>query len=347
MNYYQHLLQPVSSDSPCGENLDYDPAFLLLQAKLQPRLGAEYGDFIEVADPVNWAEIERECHALLAKSRDIRLIVTLMRCRLRVVGLAAIAEGLQILQVLLKQWPDDLYPQLMDEGEFDPLLRANAFNELEDSSGLISDLRQHMLPKAVGVQCTIKDFERAFAVPRDDAALPEATARAIQNEWRNQALSEMATLGVAESTLAELSCQLQESLGEDMPAFSSLKRILALFSNVAPTAQVTERTNVSTQIPVQAKKEQSVSGTAEESDAVTTAQEDSSAVVVQNQTITHRAQALACLKDVQSWFVATEPGSPIILLLEFAIKTSGKSFTELMHLLPVDIVSHLNSTGRE
>ncbi|WP_446029530.1 hypothetical protein [Lelliottia amnigena] len=66
-----------------------------------------------------------------------------------------------------------------------------------------------------------------------------------------------------------------------------------------------------------------------------------------SQTITSRAHAFAALKEVQAWFVGAEPGSPVILLLQFAIKTSGKSFTELLQLLPADVVSHLNNAEKE
>ncbi|WP_330982229.1 MULTISPECIES: type VI secretion system protein TssA [Enterobacterales] len=341
MDYYQHLLQPVSGGAPCGENLEYDPAFLLLQAKLQPRLGAEYGEFVEVTDPVNWAEVERDCHALLAKSRDIRLLVTLMRCRLRVVGLSALAEGLQALLALLQQWPDDLYPQLLDEGEFEPLLRANALNELEDAYGLINDLRQHALPRAVGMQCAIRDLEKAFAIPRDENALPEATVRAMQNEWREKGYAEMVAVGVAQSTLIALSSTLCQSLGDAAPVFSKLKQILDLFTGAVPPCVET---------PASESKEdalpQAVAETATVQGVPETAVPQVQAVV-HNPDIASRAQALAWLKEVQAWFVAAEPGSPIILLLEFAIKTSGKSFTELMQLLPVEIVSHLNNAGKE
>jgi type VI secretion system protein ImpA len=342
MDYYQHLLQPVSQTSPCGENLEYDPALILLQAKLQPRLGAEYGGFTEAADPVNWAEVERDCHALLAKSRDIRLVVTLIRCRLRVVGLVSLAEGLQALLALLQQWPEHLYPQLQDEGDFVPLLRANALNELEDSSGLINDLRQHVLPRAVGMQCAIKDVEKAFAIPRDENALPEATVRAMLNEWRNSGHPEMASLGITQSVLQALSQSLHDSLGDIAPGFPQLKHLLELFSGFVPAKRETQGNDEMGHSP-QLVEAVSPSPTP----PVCVAEVAQELTPLAPQGINSRAQALASLRDVQCWFVAAEPGSPVILLLEFAIKTSGKSFTELMQLLPVEIVAHLNSAGKE
>lgn len=56
--YYHNLMQPIPGDHPCGLDLEYDAAFLLLQTKLQPKLTAEYGDFIEVAESINWTDTE-------------------------------------------------------------------------------------------------------------------------------------------------------------------------------------------------------------------------------------------------------------------------------------------------
>ena len=96
-DYYQPLMQPIPGSSPCGEAVDYDPAFIMLQSRLQPKIAAEYGNFVEAAEPVNWTETERDCLALLQKSKDIRLVVILIRCRMRKCGLSALAEGTEAL----------------------------------------------------------------------------------------------------------------------------------------------------------------------------------------------------------------------------------------------------------
>ncbi|WP_421757491.1 ImpA family type VI secretion system protein, partial [Cronobacter malonaticus] len=160
-------MMPLPGAFPCGVNLEYDSDFILLLSRLQPRLDAEYGQFIEAAEPVNWAEIERDCLALLNRSKDIRLLIILMRCRLRQTGLTALEEGLIALSFFLTRWPEDIHPQLYDEGEFDPLMRINALNELEDIHGIIGDLRNQLLPKAAGTQITLKIFVKSHALPRD------------------------------------------------------------------------------------------------------------------------------------------------------------------------------------
>ncbi|PVZ81817.1 hypothetical protein C9426_31620 [Serratia sp. S1B] len=342
MDYYQPFFRPIPGLQPCGTSLDYDPDFLLLQSKLQPRLEAEYGKFTEAADPINWAEVERECHALLAKSRDVRLIVVLMRCRIRVVGLRSIDEGLQALLALLQQWPDDLFPTLLDEGEFEPLLRANAFSELEDPYGLINDLRAHPLSRTLGTQCTVKDIERALATPWDENTLPEATVRAMLNEWHQQQDLEITSLDKARQCLQQLNSLLNDSLGDVAPTFDHLNHLLQLFTPGDEPLTQSSRSILG--------QETSVCPSPVLPTHPSDHEEKSEPVSLSPQPfakIQNREQALNYLKEVQAWFVAVEPGSPVILLLQFALKTSGKSFTELLQLLPADIVSHLNNVEKK
>lgn len=78
---------------------------------------------------------------------------------------------------LLKDFPNEVHPQLYDEGEFEPFMRANAISELDDIDGFLLDLRQLTLPKINGLQLTVKEIERAFAIPKDE------------NSWRKRVSS--------------------------------------------------------------------------------------------------------------------------------------------------------------
>lgn len=203
-DYFQPLMIPILGYHPCGESLDYDPAFSMLQSKLQPKLDVEYGNFFEAAEPVNWTEVERECLSLLQKSKDIRLVIILMRCRLRKAGIPALEEGLEALLALLQIWPDDTHPQLLDEGDFAPELRANAFSELENTHGLLADLRNLPLPRASGLQITIKEFEKAHQIPREEDALSDTAVAALIHDWHTNAREGIVPLGRAHLFLQEI-----------------------------------------------------------------------------------------------------------------------------------------------
>ena len=329
--YYHALLQAIPGERPCGESLEYDAGFIMLLSKLQPKLDAEYGSFVEAAEPVNWAEIERDCQALLQRSRDIRLVVALMRCRIRQIGVAAINEGLLALRQLLAAFPQDLYPQLTEEGEVDPVMRANALAELEDINGLLADFRSQLLPKAAGLHIAVKDFEKAHATPREEGALPEATVAALKIEWEARGDPAILSLQNAWVSLTELRTSLQASLGEETPDFARLSRLLRLFvdDNSLPEARQPVQAEPLTEAVSKPQPEQEAAG------------EPVSEARPAPKEITGRAEALLKLQELRLWFSRMEPGSPAILLLRFAEQTVGKSYSQLLKMLPPEVIEKL------
>ncbi|WP_199737321.1 type VI secretion system protein TssA [Erwinia psidii] len=339
-SYYQHLCGKISEEYSCGENLEYDAGFIMLQSRLQPRLDVEYGSFVEAAEPVNWAEIERECLSMLQRSKDIRLIVVLIRCRIRQIGIAALHEGLEALRHLLIVFPEDLHPQLLDEGEFDPLMRANALSELEDANGLLSDIRNQMLPKAAGLQITIKDFEKANASPREEGALPESIISALLHEWDEREDKTIYSLCEAGLSLKAIKDLLGDSLGHDTPDFSRLGPLLDLFGN-ATSQRITLTESL---LPERNPSETDTSADIL-TDTVTLPEEElivNSARPAVAKGITTRSDALLKLREIRTWFTKMEPSSPVIPLLAFAESTVGKSFSALLKILPADMIDKMN-----
>ncbi|WP_392431437.1 ImpA family type VI secretion system protein [Yersinia sp. HM-2024] len=371
--YYHRLMQPIPGDHPCGPSLEYDSAFLMLQTKLQPKLTAEYGNFVEVAEPTNWTDTERKCLELLGKARDIRLLIILMRCRMRQIGVSAVQEGLEALLWCLSAWPDDLHPQLLDEGEFEPFMRANAFAELDDIDGFIADFRNQPLPKAAGMQISVKELEKAYSFPREEGALEEATLQAIEHDWQARSDSAILSLQKAYALLLELTARLNHSLGDVTPDFVRLTTVLRHFggSNMADIAPIaafetpeyitaSEATEVYTAAP-EWQPEEIVTAISVPADTATPTyppvpqspplqSPPPVAVVAQvpiaPKGIQNRADALSRLIEVRQWFATTEPSSPVIALLSFSEKTIGKSFGELLQIIPPELISKLDA-GQE
>ncbi|EOV9572353.1 ImpA family type VI secretion system protein [Cronobacter turicensis] len=336
--YYQPLMQPLPGAFSCGVNLEYDPDFILLLSRLQPRLDAEYGHFTEAAEPVNWAEAERDCHALFQRSKDLRLMIILMRCRLRQIGLLALEEGLTALFSLIKRWPDDIHPQLYDEGEFDPLMRINALNELEDIHGLIGDLRNQILPKAAGTQITLKIFEKSHAVPRESDALPEILLSTLRHEWKTHNDPVINSLQAAKVWLDRIKSLLPGFAGTDLPDFPQLSQLLMLFYSQ------------SGQPPLSSLPPEALMSVITENDALPSLrmseEEPAPAPAItsgEQQNIRSRAEALSRIKEIRAWFLNTEPSSPVIPLLAFTEQTIGMGFNELLKFIPAELISRLDT----
>ena len=66
------------------------------------------------------------------------------------------------------------------QGDRDPALRANALAALADPEGLLSDVREVVIAANAARHLTVREVERAFAMPRaPDAASPEAMAQQL------------------------------------------------------------------------------------------------------------------------------------------------------------------------
>ncbi|EKY3116965.1 ImpA family type VI secretion system protein [Cronobacter turicensis] len=334
--YYQPLMQPLPGVLSCGINLEYDPDFILLLSRLQPRLDAEYGHFTEAAEPVNWAETERDCFTLFQRSKDLRLMIILIRCRLRQIGLQALEEGLIALFFLIKQWPDDIHPQLYDEGEFDPLMRINALNELEDIHGLIGDLRNQILPKAAGTQITLKIFEKSHALPRESDALPEIMLSTLRHEWKTLNDPVINSVQAAKIWLDRIKSLLPGFAGNDLPDFPQLGQLLMLFSSH------------SGEPPLSAPQPDALMSTIPENavlPSLTLSEEEPVPVIMSGtqHNIRSRAEALSRIKEIRAWFLHTEPSSPVIPLLAFTEQTIGMGFNELLKFIPAELISRLDT----
>jgi len=340
--YYQHVLQDISGESPCGQNLEYDADFIMLQSKLQPKQDVEYGDFVETAEPINWTDIENDSFKLLKKSKDIRLIITLMRCRLRQIGLSALHEGLLILEALLDNYPDNLHPQLVDEGEFEPLMRANAIAELDDTNGFLADFRNQLLPKASGLQVSIRDFEKAISTPREESALTEATLSALFSEWNECNEQDITSLNEAYQTLSNIKKKLRTTLHEDTPDFTRLENILSALCrglNHPLEESVQHDTEHNVEQDINEKLENSNEELAETDNVSQIIEKKTSPKECKN--IGNRGDAIARIREIRSWFTTMEPSSPIILLLELAENSAGKSFAQLLKNFPSETIANL------
>lgn len=139
------LSDPISAECPCGPDLEYDPEYLLLFTRAAPREEAQYGDFVSTPENINWAELERDAHRLLMRSKDIRILVVLLRCRIQQAGARGLSEALTLLETLCSTYPDAIHPQLLATeditAEDAAVARSNALAALLDHEGVMADIR--------------------------------------------------------------------------------------------------------------------------------------------------------------------------------------------------------------
>ncbi len=322
------LLTEISADAPCGVVIDENPQFLLLLAGLQPKTDAQYGDFYEPAESVNWAETGAATQRLLCLCKDIRLLIILMRCRIRLTGATALTSGLSLLLALLEKWPDDLHPRLFDEEEFAPQLRANAFAELNDSHGILADIRQLPLPKTAEGQLSVRDVEQACGPRPGKAPVAARRLTLLRQQWASSEDATFRDLSQAHHYAGRLVTQIRDNLGDDAPDLTGFLSLLAIFApgNPLPSVVLPGSAPPETDIPLPA-------GPAGRS-APSLLPSGQPAVPL----ITDRQSACARLEEVRLWFREAEPGSPVIPLLAYAERSIGRNFSELVAMYPPEIL---------
>lgn len=121
---------------------------------------------------MNWPEIERDARRLLTRSKDIRVLILLLRSRIQQAGAQGLAEMLTQLAELSVIWSDALHPQLLTgEGasaesiEDAALARSNALAALLDHEGVMADIRGITLSNSAALRLQVRDVERALSAP--------------------------------------------------------------------------------------------------------------------------------------------------------------------------------------
>lgn len=161
----QHLLVDAAESPPCGPDLEYDPAFLALEAEVRGKPEREVaGTLIPAVEP-DWPKVREQAQALLLRSKDLRVALHLVRALTRIDHLAGFVDGIDLVNGLLERYWASLHPQLDAADNNDPTLRLNSLAPLEPPKGsgatetLLRDLREAAaVPPTAQAKVSIRDI---------------------------------------------------------------------------------------------------------------------------------------------------------------------------------------------
>lgn len=338
------LSEPVSAEFPCGPDLEYDPEYLLLFTRATPRAEAQYGDFISSPETINWAELERDARRLLSRSRDIRVLVVLLRCRIQQAGSQGLAEALTLLENLCFSYPYTIHPQLLPVE--DPLAedaavaRSNALSALLDPEGVMADIRSIILSNNAAIRLQVRDVERVLSTPRPaDALAPESVRQQLADLEARSALPLEAFCRSME-TIEHLQQWSHETLHSLAPDFSPLRQLLALLpgavQTTTPELPPPETKAVQHEPAIIKKVEPASADTTHPS--VNIPAGISTKDSANSGQIRDRSDALVRLRLIRHWFESSEPSSPTIPLLRQAERLVGKRFSEVINEIPTELL---------
>lgn len=311
------LLQPISAEAPCGENLEYDPAFTALEASAQGKPEQQFGDTVIAAIEPDWPAVAEQAQALLLRTKDLRPAVLLTRAATRQQGLPGLLLGLQLIEGLLDRHWDTLHPLLDAEDNNDPTMRVNALMPLSDDAMLPRDLYDARVGMA-----------RSFGAlrVRDIAATHGALAASEQTPSLAQVLG----------ALSEIQLE-RPALAQELAALDT--RIAALSETVrqrSGRSDLLDLTRLAATGKLLAQVARSIAPDAEAGEPPPSATEESAGAAAPGATagaLRTRQDALRLLDAVIDFLQRTEPGNPAPLLIARAKQLIGVSFIDIVHNL--------------
>lgn len=310
----KELIQPISDDLPCGENLEYDPDFQQMEAMLQSKSEQEFGDTVIAGSGPDWKGVGKQAADLLKRTRDLRVLSYATISQLHTDGLGAFKDALEALNACLETYWDIIYPELDAEDNNDATMRFNTLQILNDHH-LVSDGLERtplVILKGIG-GFSLRDIE--IAEGKIDAVEGEDTQdiAIIQGAFGEASPDDLAALGAAiGGSMEQLNrtAELWGTLTADAPALDvdeslkTLKDIRHALTTYAPVAVAV------------------ADDSAEGAEAVP-------AAPVSN-AINNRNDVIHAIDRICEYYAAQEPSSPVPLLLRRAQRLVAKSFYEIL-----------------
>ena len=333
------ILKPVSEASPCGDDLEYDADFTALEAAARHKAEQQFGDSVIPAVPPEWRAVKTQALDLLHRTKDVRVLVLLLRALTRLDGIGGFVHGIKALLAALESFWDAIHPLLDADDNNDPTMRLNALAPLTDTEMLLRDLHDARLASSRSVgTLLVRDVE---------VALGKLTARDDDTTYgQAQIDGVLAEVFAAEPELREACCgaadcvtQLQNALNQRLGSAHSVD-----FKPLREVAMVVQQlARRIAQSSTEGATDDSASGAEPGVDAPSGAP----ARVGARGEIASRQDAVNTLNRVITYLEQSEPGNPAPLLIKRAQRLIGVSFLDIMADLAPDALSSIeNITGR-
>lgn len=334
------LLHEISPDSPCGDDLEYDPEFGTLERLARGRPEQQFGDTIVEAEQPDWADVQRHAVALLERTKDLRIAAILTRALSHTQGWSGFRDGLGLIRGLLERYWDGLHPLLDPDDDNDPTLRINTLVSLCDPEQMLEVLRLAPLVESRTLgRFGLRDLLVAtgeLPAPKDSRT-PAPEWPVIEAAFKDAELQSLqATADALNQSLAAIlaiETRLMEQVGAG--AAPDLSDLIALVraARKAVSGPLTERTGLPATEPLDTADPAADPGAVEPTGraparTVLTAIADRDDVV--------RALDLLC-----DYYRRQEPSSPVPLLLERARRLVHKDFLEILQDLAPDALPQI------
>ncbi len=318
------LLREVSADSPCGDDLEYDAAFMEMTRLAAGTPAQEMGGVVSAGEEPEWREVRGRCVDLLGRAKDLRIAVYLTRALARTHGLPGFAEGLALTQGLVERYWEGVHPRLDPDDHNDPTMRVNTLAALSDRDQVVNALRLVTLANSrLAGRYSLRDVELANGT----LTKPEG----------NDPIAEMSTIEAAflDMDASELQ-QVADAAGSALQHLDGLDRALSAAVGAGSSADVSLLRSTLKSMNQLLSQQLARRGLAEgvAGDAGAMSGGPGGAMMGgapgMSGPLQTREDVVRMLDQCIDWYSKYEPSSPVPLLLRRAKRLVSKNFLELV-----------------
>ncbi len=343
------LLEPISPDEPCGENLEYDAEFGELERTAQPVESQQIGDAVIEGEEPDWRAVARMATHLMGRTKDLRVAVLLTRALLVTEGLPGFCQGLAVLRGLLEQYWEPLHPELDPDDDLDPTLRINTLLALCDHETCLRALLTAPLLKSVVLgTVTYRDYllatgelsSREDETPREKSDLEGV----FLNEDADELLHQATVLQESLEAVQAIESSLTAAVGVGNAAsFEPLESLLGKMHRLLQG--YVEQRGLGEDEDWESDLGGEDEGEGEESDEAEAGERSPAARRVASDEIRSRQDVTRMLDKICEYYEKHEPSSPVPLLLKRAKRVANMTFLELLRELTPAGVEQAESLG--
>ncbi|HIP23565.1 MAG TPA: type VI secretion system protein TssA [Rhodobacteraceae bacterium] len=142
------LLLEYAGESACGDDLEYDPDFIELEAISKPKEEQQVGDSVLAGEDVDFSKVGSMALGILERSKDLRAAVFLAEACLHSDGFVPFERVLAYIRGVVERYWECVHPELDEDDDNDPTMRVNALRGLVGLDTVLRAVRRAPLTQS-------------------------------------------------------------------------------------------------------------------------------------------------------------------------------------------------------
>ena len=351
----EFLLDPVSDDAPCGEDLnasmdpEYDEYYFEALARIpsfyfQPGVerpdGSRTPDRIFDVKEIDYPSEEKQIDALLKRTRDIRLLTLRLQFSLLAGRIKPAADSFKAIADVIETFGDDALPNF-DDGVSE---RRDAINDLVQQVSILQPLQFLDLAGNGAVSLRkvgVANGQFSALESEDDINLSAMMETLGSPSYRKKVDETHAALLTISEALSTISSKCQVSAkGPFSPALDPVKKVVADILELIGSARSDLRSLADTAVSEEGEDEDLAEGEeGEVSEDGATPVRAAAPEPLPEGAVSNHTQATAYLAACEAYYRRFEPSSAALPLITQAKLLIGKPLIEALETLLPDHAS--------